>query len=113
MPQPGSAPSPVMVYVTAASRAEAVKIGRALVEERLAACANIFDEVTSLYWWEGAVREDAEATLILKTRAEHVEALTARVRELHSYSVPCVVTWPIAAGNPAYLDWLTAETRDR
>ena len=100
-----------MVYVTASSRAEAVKLGRALVEERLDACANIFDGVTSLYWWQGSVQEDAEVSLILKTRAGLVEALTARIRELHSYTVPCVVAWPIAQGNPPYLDWLTTETR--
>ena len=60
------------VYITAASRDEATAIGRALVEERLAACANVFTGVTSLYWWEGAVQEDDEAILILKTRSERL-----------------------------------------
>lgn len=98
------------VYITASSVEEAGKIGKALVEARLAACANVFGGVTSFYWWEGAVQEDAEAVLILKTRAELVEALTAKVKELHSYDTPCVVALPIEAGNPEFLAWIDAET---
>jgi periplasmic divalent cation tolerance protein len=99
-----------LVYMTAASREEARKIGRALVEERLAACANVIDGMESVYWWQGKLTEDRETVLIAKTRAELVPALTERVKELHSYTVPCVVALPILAGNPAYLDWLAAET---
>ena len=98
------------VYITAGSRDEALAIGKALVEERLAACANILGGMTSIYWWEGALREDAEAVLIVKTRAELVDRLIERVKALHSYDCPCVVAWPIEAGNPAYLDWLAEET---
>ena len=97
-------------YVAAVSRDEALAIGRAVVEERLAACANVLDGMTSLYWWQGALEQAGEAVLILKTRSELVERLTARVRELHSYECPCVVALPIAAGNPAYLDWIIRET---
>lgn len=99
-----------LVYMTAASREEAKKIGRALVEERLAACANVIDGMESVYWWQGKLAEDRETVLIAKTRAELVPALTERVKQLHSYTVPCVVALPILAGNPAYLDWLAAET---
>jgi periplasmic divalent cation tolerance protein len=99
-----------LVYMTAASRDEARKIGRALVEGRLAACANVIDGMESIYWWEGKLTEDREAVLIAKTRAERVPALIERVKQLHSYTVPCVVALPILAGNPAYLDWLAAET---
>jgi periplasmic divalent cation tolerance protein len=98
-----------LVYMTAASKDEAKKIGRALVEERLAACANVIDGMESVYWWQGKLTEDREAVLIAKTRAELVEALTRRVKELHGYSVPCVVALPILAGNPAYLEWLASE----
>ena len=97
-------------YVTAGSREEALAIGRVVVEERLAACANVLDGMISLYWWQGALERADEAALILKTRAELVERLTARVRELHSYECPCVVALPIDAGNPAYLDWIVRET---
>lgn len=99
-----------LVYMTASSREEAKKIGRALVEERLAACANVIDGMESVYWWQGQLTEDRETVLIAKTRAELIPALTERVRALHSYSVPCVVALPILTGNPAYLDWLAAET---
>ena len=99
-----------LVYMTAGSRDEAKKIGRALVEERLAACANVIDGMESVYWWQGKLTEDREAVLIAKTRAELVPALTQRVKELHSYTVPCVVALPLVGGSPAYLAWLEAET---
>ena len=97
-------------YVTAGSRDEALSIGRTVVQERLAACANVLDGSTSVYWWRGALEQAGEAVLILKTRAELVERLSARVRELHSYECPCVVALPIAGGNPGYLDWIAGET---
>jgi periplasmic divalent cation tolerance protein len=100
-------------YVTAGSRDEALSIGRAVVQERLAACANVLDGMTSIYWWQGALEQAGEAVLILKTRAELVERLTARIKELHSYECACVVFLPIAAGNPAYLDWIADETAPR
>lgn len=104
-------PAVMMAYVTAPNRDEALKLAATLVEERLAACANVIDGVTSLYWWQGAVQHEPEASLILKTRADLVEALKRRVCELHSYTVPCVVAWPIAAGNETFLDWVRSETR--
>ncbi len=100
----------VWVYMTAASAAEAAALGRALVEERLAACVNIIDGMRSLYWWDGAVQEGAEAVVIAKTRADLLDGLTARVKALHSYSCPCVVALPILGGNAGYLDWIAAET---
>ncbi|AWJ82995.1 divalent-cation tolerance protein CutA [Azospirillum sp. TSH58] len=96
----------VFAYITAGSRDEARRIGRALVEERLAACANIFDGMTSIYRWQDAIEEADETVLIAKTRAELFDRLAARVRELHSYEVPCVVELTVGRGNPAYLDWL-------
>ena len=101
----------VMIYVTASGEEEARKIGRALVEQRLAACANVLPGVTSIYWWQGKVEEGPEASLILKTTADKVEALTARVRELHSYAMPCVVALPISGGNPDFFTWIETETR--
>jgi periplasmic divalent cation tolerance protein len=100
-----------LCYVTAGSRGEAIAIGRTLVEERLAASANVLDNATSIYWWRGALQQAGEAVLILKTRTDLVERVIARVRELHSYECPCVVALPIAAGNPQYLDWIAAETQ--
>jgi periplasmic divalent cation tolerance protein len=103
--------SATLVYVTASSREEAFKIARTVVEERLAACANVLQPITSVYWWEGKVQEEDETSFLLKTRADLVEALTQRVRALHSYTCPCVVALPVAAGNPAFLSWIDNETR--
>ena len=98
------------IYVTTPDAATAERIGRTLVEERLAACANILPAMRSIYRWKGAVEQADEAVLILKTAADRVSALTERVAALHPYETPCIVALPIAAGNPAYLDWITAET---
>ena len=99
-----------LVYVTASSRDEALKIARATVEERLAACANVLVPITSIYWWEGKVQEEGEVSFILKTRADLVAALTQRIKALHSYTCPCVVALPIAGGNPDFLAWIDTET---
>ncbi len=99
-----------LIYVTAASKDEAAVIGRKLVEERLCACANVVDGATSFYWWDGAVREDAEAVLIAKTREDLVVAVTERIKELHGYECPCVVALPITAGNPDFLQWIDRQT---
>ena len=100
----------MLIYATVPSREEARRIAGAVVGERLAACANILGETTSLYWWEGAVQEDKEVALILKTEEALIDRLTARVKALHSYTVPCVVALPIKAGNPDYLAWIDKET---
>lgn len=100
-----------LIYVTTDGPDEARAIGRALVEARLAACANILDPMTSIFHWEGKVQEGQETVLIAKTTATSVDALTAKVRELHSYDCPCIVALPIEGGNPAFLEWVAAETR--
>jgi periplasmic divalent cation tolerance protein len=101
----------IMVYMTAASRSEAETIGRALVSERLAACINILGDVQSIYQWNGVVETSTEVALIAKTRADLFTKLSARVKDLHSYDVPCIVAYPMSAGLPAYLNWLESETR--
>ncbi len=100
------------IYVTTASVEEAQRIGRALLEDRLVACVNILPGVLSLYRWEGQVQEDQETVFSAKTRADLAEAAIARIRELHGYTVPCALALPIEAGNPDYLRWISAETRD-
>lgn len=98
------------LYITAPNRDDALRIGRTLVEERLVACVNVLDGMRSVYRWQGKVEEAQEAVLIAKTRSELVEQVTARVQELHTYDCPCVVSWNLEAGNPAYLDWIRDET---
>jgi periplasmic divalent cation tolerance protein len=100
----------MMVYVTASSRAEALKLGRVLVEERLAACANVLGGMTAIYHWDGKLQEEDEAVVILKTTADLLPPLTARLRDLHSYDLPCVVAWKIETGHAPYLDWVRGET---
>ena len=101
----------VLVYVTASSREEAETIARAAVGDRLAACANLLSDVTSFFWWGGGVQAEREVSLILKSREDLVEPLTAKIKELHSYDCPCVVALPITQGNPDFLEWIAAETK--
>jgi periplasmic divalent cation tolerance protein len=103
--------SVMIVYITAPNRDEALTVAAALVEERLAACANMIEGMTSLFWWQGQVQRENEVSLILKTRADLLDAVKARVGELHSYAVPCVVAWPIADGNEDFLEWVREQTR--
>jgi periplasmic divalent cation tolerance protein len=91
---------------------EAKKIGRMLVERRLAACVNLLDAMQSMYWWDGSVQESREAVLIAKTTRRLVSALITAVKENHSYECPCIVTLPIEAGNPAFLKWIADELDD-
>ncbi len=98
------------VYITAKDKQQAYEIGRALVEERLVACVNIVDVMTSMYWWQDKVQEDNEAVCIAKTRQTLIEPLIERVKQLHSYECPCVIAWPIQAANEAYLKWIRDET---
>lgn len=102
-----------LIYVTASSRTEAESLARLLVEERLAACANVIERITSFYWWEGEVQSGEEAVRIAKTRRDMVEDLVAAVKRMHSYSCPCVVALPIVAGNPDFLNWIAAETAEK
>ena len=102
----------VSVYMTATNKAEAGKIATALVEQRLVACVNVLDGVTSYFRWEGQVQAEAEVALIAKTRASLVADIEKQVKELHSYDCPCIVAWPLVDGIDDYLAWIGAETRD-
>jgi periplasmic divalent cation tolerance protein len=97
------------IYITVPDHETALRIARVLVEERLAACANILGPITSIYWWDGKLNEEGEVALIAKTTQEQLSALIARVKAIHPYQVPCIVAWPIAAGHQPYLDWISAE----
>jgi periplasmic divalent cation tolerance protein len=99
------------VYITASNLAEAERIGSMLVESRLAACVNIFEKMTSFYRWEGKVYKEQETVIIAKTRTELIDDLVARVKALHSYTVPCIVSLPVTGGNPDFLSWIENETK--
>ena len=100
----------MFVYATAGDRAEALRIGRAVVEARLAACANVIDGMRSVYWWQGKLEEGNEAVLILKTTEDRVRELIAQVKALHSYDCPCIEALSIVDGHPAFLEWVAQET---
>ncbi|MDL2272431.1 divalent-cation tolerance protein CutA [Desulfovibrio sp. OttesenSCG-928-I05] len=101
----------LLVYITASGKAEAEMLGRTLVEERLAACVNIFEGVSSLYWWQGNLDTAEETLCVLKTTTERFPELSRRAKELHSYDTPCIVALPLVYGDADYLDWIRAETR--
>lgn len=107
-----SASQAVSVHITAPDVARASAWARVLVEERLAACANIVPGIRSVYRWDGAVHESAEVLVLVKTTRPRVDALLARIAALHSDEVPCALVLPIETGLPAYLAWLDESTRD-
>lgn len=100
-----------LIYMTTPSRAEAEHIAEKVVTERVAACANIFDGVRSLFYWDGKLCREKEAVLILKTTEEKLAALMKRAKELHSYECPCIVSLPIESGNPDFLKWISDSTK--
>jgi periplasmic divalent cation tolerance protein len=90
---------------------DAQKIARTLVEERVAACVNIVPGITSIYRWKGTVEQEPELLLVIKTMADRVEAVKARLVELHPYELPEVVVIPIGGGHKAYLEWIADQVR--
>ena len=99
----------MIVLVTASSADEASRIARVLVEEHLAACVNVVPGLRSTYRWQGAVEQADEWLLVIKSARHLLPDLEARVRALHSYTVPEVLALPITGGSEAYLDWLEAQ----
>jgi periplasmic divalent cation tolerance protein len=100
----------VFVYTTHPSLVEAERIGKAVLEKRLAACVNILPGMISHYWWQGQIERGEEVVMIIKTRASLAESVRAEVKALHSYTTPAILVLPIEGGEPAYLGWLMQET---
>lgn len=94
------------VYITCKDKEEAVLIGKTLIKEKLAACVNIFDQMTSIYEWEGKLEESSECVLIVKTSHDKIKDVTERVKLIHSYTCPCILSIVIDEGNAEYLKWL-------
>jgi len=101
----------VLVLTTLPAQTDAGAFAEALIESHLAACVNLLPVMESVYRWEGRVHRDSERQLLLKTSADRIAALWARVRELHPYDVPEFIVLPIVDGNDAYLRWIGASTR--
>lgn len=102
----------ILVYMTAGSEAEAVRVSTLLVEERLAACTNVLGGMTAFFRWRGAAEQSEEWVVLAKTRADLFARLAARVRAVHSYDTPCIVALPLIDGDPAFLDWIATETTE-
>ncbi len=100
----------IVVFITASNEEEAAKIARALVEARLAGCVNMLKGIRSIYSWQGKVEDESEVLMIAKTRRDLFEALLEKVKELHSYSVPEIIAFPIVEGSADYLNWLKEVT---
>lgn len=100
----------VVVLCSCPDAKSAERIALAMVEERLAACVNVLPGVTSVYRWQDEVTSESEVLLLIKTSAARYPALETRLAALHPYEVPEIIALPIAAGLPAYLNWLAAET---
>ena len=103
--------SVVTVYAVFADPAEAQRIGRQMVEERLAACVNILGPCRSIYRWEGAIETAAEVPALFKTTLDKADTLIARIRELHSYAIPAIAVWPIERLLADYGDWVEESVR--
>jgi len=103
--------SETITFVTCRDARQGRRMAETLVRERLAACVTLVPGVTSIYRWEGKLERSRECLLVIKSRGALSRRLVARVKELHTYSVPEVVTVRIASGNPAYLRWVRESTR--
>jgi periplasmic divalent cation tolerance protein len=99
------------VMTTTDSREAADALSRSAVEARVAACGQVSGPITSTYWWEGKLETAEEFHIFFKTTTERYPALEAHIRANHGYDVPEIICMPLTAGNPAYLAWVTAETR--
>lgn len=96
----------LIIFVTTSNREEATKIVRTLLEEKLIACGNIIDPVSSFFWWKGKIEEEKEVLIIMKSHERVFKKLLKRVPELHSYEIPEILALPIVDGSSSYLDWL-------
>lgn len=100
-----------LIYITIGSKEEATTLGKELVTSGLAACVNIIDNMHSMYMWEGELQDDKETILIAKTTQKHVPELIEKVKALHSYDCPCILSLLVSDGNQAFLDWVADEVK--
>ena len=101
---------PVVIYATFPSPAEAERIGGVLVERGLAACVNIFPQMTAIYIWESARQRESETAMLIKTRAGLADTVIAETRKLHPYTNPALVVLPIEGGSQDFLRWIGEQT---
>jgi periplasmic divalent cation tolerance protein len=102
----------LVVFVTAPSEEAAGRIARGVVERRLAACASLVPSIRSIYRWEGEIHDEKEILIVIKTKRESFDPLMEWIRSNHPYEVPEILALPVAAGLPAYLEWLEDDQRE-
>src|SRR2546426_59959 len=100
----------LILVLTTAPEDEAEMLARTLVEEHLAACVNVQAPMTSVYWWKGKIERDAESQIVIKTTRARLDALAARLAELHSYELPELLVVPVLWGTEGYLAWVKSST---
>ncbi len=100
----------VLLYVTCKNASEARQLAKDLIQSKMAACANITPVIESIYEWDGALQQDQEALMILKTTAERSKDCQSRIKNMHSYSTPCILELPVGSGNHDYIEWLGRQT---
>lgn len=101
-----------LVYVTVPNEEEASLISKTLLDEKLAACVNIFSNSKSYFRWKGKIEVNSEVSVFIKTKESLVNSVSKKIIELHSYECPCIISLPITGGNPQFLAWIADETSD-
>jgi len=101
----------IAIFITCAGKPEAIKIAKALLIKKLAACVNILDKLDSFFWWKGKIDQAKECLIIAKSTRAKLDKITRVVKSLHSYEVPEIIGLPIAGGNKTYLDWIDGAIR--
>jgi periplasmic divalent cation tolerance protein len=102
---------PILLYITASTREEAISISHELLGLRLVACTNISEHITSMYHWQNEIEHKSEAVIVAKSLRMHLEAIVAKVKGMHSYNIPCIIAMPILGGNQDFLDWAVQEMK--
>jgi periplasmic divalent cation tolerance protein len=103
----------ILLYITCKNKEEALKIGKTLVQEKLVACANIIDSMHSIYSWNNDIVEDSESILILKSIGLNFKFIELRIKEIHSYTNPCIVCYQMEEGSKEYLEWIFLSVRQQ
>jgi periplasmic divalent cation tolerance protein len=102
-------PERIVVFITTGSEKEARSVAGQLIEQKLAACANVVQRVDSLFRWKGQIESETESLLIIKTKASSLDNVVDTVKRLHSYELPEIIAIPIIGGNDEYLRWIDEE----
>ena len=102
-----------IVYITAPDKSVAENIAETLLRKRLIACANIFNDVSSMYWWEGEIEKDKEVVIICKSLQSKLCPIEEEVKKMHPYTVPCIISFEMHKGNQDFLSWISAQLTKR